>query len=464
MQLLPVIALFVAFVIPQASLFAQSTHPDFTDAAKKATPAVVHIKAKVQPDQKQRKQYNKDFGVPGPFKHFFDDDFRDQYRGQRQPKQSSGSGVLMTSNGYIITNNHVVENANDIKVITHDDRQFQGSIVGSDKLTDLALLKIEADGMPTIELGKAQNVEVGQWVLAVGNPFNLSSTVTAGIVSAKARNINIFEDQAAIESFIQTDAAVNPGNSGGALVNTEGKLVGINTAIATPTGTYAGYAFAIPVNIVKKVMKDLRQFGKVKRGYLGVSISDLNGKLAEKFGVERTSGVVVRNVQQNSAAKEAGLKEDDVIIRIDKRKVDNTSELQEAISLKSPGEDVAITYIRKGGKRTTTATLKAKEEMTQAKEKQSAILEEPGMEVKELTAKEKEKFGVRYGLQVIELFQGPLKRQTNMKEGFIIMSVDGEPIDSIRDFTAMLSRKQGGILMEGRYPGSRGTYYYGFGM
>ncbi|PSR04100.1 MAG: hypothetical protein BRD50_04495 [Bacteroidetes bacterium SW_11_45_7] len=405
MQLLPVIALFVAFVIPQAGLFAQSP-PDFTDAANKATPAVVHIKAKVQPDQKQIKQYNKDFGVPGPFKHFFDDDFRDQYRGQRQPKQSSGSGVLMTSNGYIITNNHVVENANDIKVITHDDRQFQASIAGSDKLTDLALLKIEADGMPTM----------------------------------------------------------NPGNSGGALVNTEGKLVGINTAIATPTGTYSGYAFAIPVNIVKKVMKDLRQFGKVKRGYLGVSISDLNGKLAEKFDVERTSGVVVRNVQQNSAAKEAGLKEDDVIIRVDKRKVDNTSELQEAIGLKSPGEDVAITYIRKGGKRTTTATLKAKEEMTQAKEKQSAILEELGMELKELTAKEKEKFGVRYGIQVIELFQGPLKRQTNMKEGFIIMSVDGEPIDSIRDFTAMLSRKQGGILMEGRYPGSRGTYYYGFGM
>lgn len=453
------------FMLNSLSVVGQSMPPDFIQAAQKATPAVVHIKAKVTPERQRFQQNPGQFGVPDPFRQFFDDDFWDRYRGEQQPRESSGSGVLMTSNGYIITNNHVIQNADQIEVITHDKQQFEASVVGTDKMTDIALLKIDAEEMPFIELGNSNEVQVGEWVLAVGNPFNLSSTVTAGIVSAKARNINILEDQAAIESFIQTDAAVNPGNSGGALVNSKGNLIGINTAIATPTGTYAGYAFAIPVNIVEKVMKDLRQYGKVKRGYLGVTITGLTGQLAKELGIERTRGVLVREVLANSAAAEAGLQSDDVIIRVNGEEVESSPELQEKISLKRPGDKITLTYLRNGNRKTATVILKDEQGGAHSSgAPQSEILDNLGIELSELTKEEKNEFGVPHGIQVVGLYSGPVKRQTNIQEGFIIMGVDGQPVDSIRDFERALQNKRGGVLMEGKYPGSRGVYYYGFGM
>jgi len=292
---------------------------DFRIPAKKVIGGVVHIIATYEGKNIPRGKME----VPDFFRDFFGNDFDfffDNPQGRTpMPRMGSGSGVIITNDGYILTNNHVVKNADNIEIVTHDNRFFDAIKIGADPSTDLALLKIEEKGLTFVKIGNSDSIEIGEWVLAVGNPFNLSTTVTAGIVSAKARNINIIRDQASIESFIQTDAAVNPGNSGGALINLKGELIGINTAIASPTGAYVGYSFAIPSNIAKKIVDDLMNFGKVHRAYLGITIRTLNSKLTKELGLKSTAGVYIDSILGKSAA-EAGLRKKDVIIKIDNEK------------------------------------------------------------------------------------------------------------------------------------------------
>ena len=332
---------------------------NFVMAADLTRPAVVHIKTYfTQKDLGQ--QFNPQMD---PFlREFFGDGFGGAIPQQKEPKEASGSGVIITQDGYIVTNNHVIENADKIEVILEDKRSYTAKLIGKDPTTDLALLKVEESGLPFVRLGDSDKLKIGEWVLAVGNPYDLTSTVTAGIVSAKARNINILrsKENFAIESFIQTDAAVNPGNSGGALVNLKGELVGINTAIASPTGSYSGYSFAVPVGIVKKVMDDLLKFGEVQRGLLGINIQDVTAGLAKEKGIKEVKGVYVGGVNDNGAAKEAGIKTGDVIIKVDGHDVNSSSELQEAIGRHRPGDKVGITLLRDDKSLELVATLKNK--------------------------------------------------------------------------------------------------------
>ena len=307
---------------------------DFTQAAERSVEAVVHVKTKYYRQQ----QY------VDPFYQFF---FGRPQQSQQPSAMASGSGVILSNDGYIVTNNHVIEDANEIEVVLNDKRTFTAKLIGTDPNTDLALLKIEATALPTIEIGNSDDLRVGEWVLAVGNPFNLTSTVTAGIVSAKARSINILNSDMKIESFIQTDAAVNPGNSGGALVNTQGQLVGINTAIASQTGSYAGYAFAIPTAIMQKVVADLRQFGTVQRALLGIRMLDITQQVKDQLSLESMEGVYVGEVISGSAADKAGMKAGDVIVQVDGRPINASSQLQEQIGRKNPGDQITI-LVRRG--------------------------------------------------------------------------------------------------------------------
>ena len=307
---------------------------DFTQAAERSVEAVVHVKTKYYRQQ----QY------VDPFYQFF---FGRPQQSQQPSAMASGSGVILSSDGYIVTNNHVIEDANEIEVVLNDKRTFAAQLIGTDPNTDLALLKIEATGLPTIEIGNSDDLRVGEWVLAVGNPFNLTSTVGAGIVSAKARSINILNSDMKIESFIQTDAAVNPGNSGGALVNTRGALVGINTAIASQTGSYAGYAFAIPTAIMQKVVADLRQYGTVQRALLGIRMLDITQQVKDQLSLESMEGVYVGEVISGSAADKAGMKAGDVIVQVDGRPINASSQLQEQIGRKNPGDQIII-LVRRG--------------------------------------------------------------------------------------------------------------------
>ncbi|MCH2043764.1 MAG: trypsin-like peptidase domain-containing protein [Saprospiraceae bacterium] len=303
---------------------------DFSEAADNVMPAVVNITSitEYKPRNEEEDRYYKFFGAPSP-------------------SQSAGSGVVLNKQGYIVTNNHVIEDATKVEVTLYDKRKYTAEVIGTDPSTDLAVLKIEAPDLQTIQMANSDNAKIGEWVLAVGNPFELSSTVTAGIISAKGRNINILSGRASIESFIQTDAAVNPGNSGGALVNTKGELLGINTAIATPTGTYAGYSFAVPTNLVKKVVQDLIDFGEVKRGFLGVMINDLNPDLVTKYDLETSEGVFVNELMNGGGAQAAGMEEGDVIIRVNNIRIKSVPELQEQIASRNPGDAVQVVVLRR---------------------------------------------------------------------------------------------------------------------
>lgn len=313
---------------------------NFTEAATKAMPTVVHIRStqQAQPRTTREQRFYEFFGTP-------------------RPSQSTGSGVIISEKGYIVTNNHVVEGATEVEVTLFDKRKYKAEVLGTDPSTDLAVLKVEAPDLKAISLGNSDNAQVGEWVLAVGNPFDLASTVTAGIISAKGRDISILKGRYAIESFIQTDAAVNPGNSGGALVNTKGELMGINTAIATPTGTYAGYSFAVPVNLTKKVVQDIIDYGEVHRGYLGVTITELDNRIAEELGLQSNNGVYVNSVLDNSGANVAGLLEGDVIVGVEGQNITSPNELQEKVGSRSPGDYVDLTIIRNGRRQTLSAQL-----------------------------------------------------------------------------------------------------------
>lgn len=423
---------------------------DFTSAAEKTVHAVVHVKTQYAP--RTASNYNP-FGFD-PF------DFWGQPR-QPQKQEASGSGVILTDDGYIVTNNHVVENAEKVEVTLNDNRTFPARIIGTDPSTDLALLKIDEQNLPFVVYGNSDNLKVGEWVLAVGNPFNLTSTVTAGIVSAKARNIGILPDQFKIESFIQTDAAVNPGNSGGALVNTRGELVGINSAIASNTGSYTGYSFAIPVNLARKVVDDLVEFGSVQRAFIGVSIRDIDSKLAEEKGIRGTQGIYVAGLTEGGAAASAGIQEGDIITRVGDVPVNSTPQLQEQIGRFRPGDKVNLTVMRDGKERLVTVTLRNKDGATELV-KADQVLNLLGASFENASSDEKARLGLKGGVKVSKLSSGKLL-SSGIREGFIITSIDKKPVLSTDDLSNALKSKQGGVLIEGVYPnGSRA--YYGFGI
>lgn len=328
-----------------------STAPiDFVQAAQKATPSVVNITAKIA----RNTRYNQDdFFFFSPFGG----------RGGGAPAEGSGSGVIYSENGYIITNNHVVEGATELEVTLSDNRKFKATLVGTDKRTDLAVIKIDATGLIPTEVGNSDEVRIGEWALAVGNPFNLTSTVTAGIISAKGRNIDLLDKSASIEAFIQTDAAVNPGNSGGALVDAQGRLIGINTAIATRTGAFQGYSFAIPVNLVRRVVDDIISYGDYKRPFLGVSIQELDSDFAKDLGVNISQGVVITDLVEGGSAQYAGLQKDDVIVGIDGREVKSMPELQEVVGRAKVGDTVNLKILRKS--KSLTIPVKLREQKNQ---------------------------------------------------------------------------------------------------
>jgi len=417
--------------------------PDLTYAAEKSVHTVVHIAT-----QSVR---GGGWSSGNPFL----DDFFGLHRQQPQIAQGFGSGVILSTDGYIVTNNHVIEDAQKIKVILNDKREFEADLVGTDPSTDIALLKIDAKDLPFLTYGDSDKLKLGEWVLAVGNPFNLTSTVTAGIVSARARNLGINNDQMAIESYIQTDAAVNPGNSGGALVNQQGELVGINAAIASRTGSYSGYSFAVPVTIAKKVVDDLKEFGEVQRALLGVTIGDVNAEVADELNLDEVEGVYVGGVTDNGAAKEAGIREKDVIISIGGEKVNSSAELQEKISQYRPGDDVKVVVLRNGEKKQFTVTLRNKHGDTQIVRDNKSVL---GAEFEPVTNREKQELDIDYGIKIKKLDRGKLK-DAGLKEGFIITNVNKKPIYEVNDLKREIGNARGGILVEGIYPNGELAYY-----
>lgn len=441
---------------------------DFTQTAEKVNSAVVHIKSTQTQMQGGQNPY------AGRGRSPFEDDFFRQFFGtpmpqgqQRQPqaKVGTGSGVIISADGYIVTNNHVIDNADDIEVTLFDNRDYKAKLIGTDPTTDLALLKIEEVDLPKIALSNSDNVRVGEWVLAVGNPFNLNSTVTAGIVSAKGRSINILQDRYAIESFIQTDAAINPGNSGGALVNMNGDLIGINTAIASPTGAYSGYGFAVPANIVSKVVEDLIQYGITQRGYMGVSIRPVDGNLVREKDLAVSRGVYVDQVVENGAAEEAGIESGDVLIKVDDTQINSNPDLLEAIAQRRPGDEITVIVNRDGSEKTFAVTLNNRDGNTDIVQKEMPkTLAALGAEFETLDEATANKLEIAGGVKVKGLNAGKLKKQTNMQEGFIITKVDGKPVAGVEDLEKILKNKQGGVMLEGVYENYPGSYYYAFGV
>jgi len=448
---------------------SSGSFPDFTDAAAKTMEEVVHIKSK-QIIKRQLPQGN--FFIPGMPDDLFQQFFGNPYGGRGQQQQlpnqeqvGTGSGVIIKADGYIVTNNHVIDNADEIEVTLHDNRTFKATVVGTDPSTDLALIKIDATDLNCMPLANSDDVKVGQWVLAVGNPFNLTSTVTAGIVSAKGRNININKDKYAIESFIQTDAAINPGNSGGALCNLDGELVGINTAIASPTGAYSGYGFAIPANIVRKVIGDIIEFGTVQRAFLGVSIRDVNSELAKQKGIDINEGVYVEGMQENSAAKKAGIKAGDVIISIDGSTIKTTPELQEIVGKHKPGDVIQVKVNREGNESTIAVTLTGQNGTTSPVTKEEGdILKSLGITIENLSPEQVKKLHINGGVKVTQISEGIISRSTDMKVGCIITKVDHTPIIDKEHFITIMKTKNGGVLMECLYERNNAHYFYGFGL
>jgi Do/DeqQ family serine protease len=439
-----------------ASLTDAGSRPDFVEVSELITPTVVHILTKYEPTQTS--QQSDPFGLFHGFQF------------PQMPTASSGSGVIISADGYIVTNNHVVEGATQVKVVLNDKREYDATIIGTDANTDLALIRIDENKLPFAITGNSDEVKVGQWVLAVGNPFNLTSTVTAGIVSAKGRNLNLLRDpqksgsQYSIESFIQTDAAVNPGNSGGALVSADGKLIGINTAIASQTGQYAGYSFAVPVNLMTKIIDDLLKYGEVQRGLLGVSIQDVTAELADKEGLKEVKGVFVAAVSPKSAADEAGMKEKDVIVAIDGVPVNSSPELQEQVGKRNPGDKIKVTYLRDSKQKETIAVLKNKEGKTtvtnaERTESNKAL----GAEFESIPREERLALKIMNGVRVKKLDDKSLLRKAGISPGFIIISIDKKPIATVSEVKSLLENKKGGVLIEGVHTdGSKG--YYGFGI
>ncbi len=445
--------------------FAHAAHAmetDFTVAAELSIHAVVHVKTKTPMKVQQFGGFQND----PLFDYFFG-------RPQQNPRSKKdddtpmqegvGSGVIITNDGYIVTNNHVVDGSSEIEVTLNDKRTFKAKLIGADPNTDIALIKIDAEKLPVIAFGNSDSLKVGEWVLAVGNPFNLTSTVTAGIVSAKARNINIINTKMPIESFIQTDAAVNPGNSGGALVNTRGELVGINAAIASQTGSYAGYAFAIPVSIVQKVVSDIRQYGVVQRALLGVKIKDIDSKLAKEQKLKTLEGAYVEEVNNQSAAKSAGIKEGDVINNVNGVPVKSRAEVQEQVGRYRPGDKITVTVVRGDSEE------KLKVELKNSQGNYGVVSSQDSKDVlgatfKDVDAKIKDKLDLDSGVEIKSLTKGKLADQ-GIKPGFIILKINSQAVRSAEDVQAAFDaamnngEREKALFIVGVYPTGKVTYY-----
>lgn len=412
---------------------------DLTTAAELSVKAVVHVKTKVE------------YATGNIFDFFFGNS-QPQYATQTFPV---GSGVCISSDGYIVTNNHVINNTDQIEVTLYDKRTYPAKIIATDPSVDIALLKIDADNLNYLSFGNSDDLKIGEWVLAVGNPFNLTSTVTAGIVSARARNIGI-SSSFSLESFIQTDAAVNPGNSGGALVNVKGELVGINTAIASQTGNYVGYSFAVPSNVVKKVVSDFIKYGEVQRAYLGINILPVDQDLAIEKNLATTQGVYVQSVNENGSAKEAGIKEGDVIIAINDNEVRDIPQLQEQIGQYEPGQLVVVSVMR-GSKQ-----LKFKVLLKNAKNNldiiKSTIVKTLGAKLQTASREELRRLRINSGVKVVELFPGKLKA-VGIKPGFIIIAINKQTVKTAEEAELLLNKTKGNIMIEGMYPNGMYAYF-----
>ena len=446
---------------------------DFTATADKAMPAVVQIQSTFMASSGSGELLPN---VPDSFRDrdgfdqffkFFEPDGEQDERPRSSPQVGSGSGVIISQDGYIVTNNHVINKAEDIEVTLLDNRVYKAKIIGTDPSTDIALIKIEEKELPALSFVNSDEVKIGEWVVAVGNPLSLNSTVTAGIVSAKGRSIGILRDRYRIESFIQTDAVINRGNSGGALVDLQGNLVGINTAIASPSGYYTGYGFAVPSNLVSKVVEDLLEFGTVQRGVLGIIISNIDGNRAKDLGLDVNFGVRVDSMLEGGAAAAAGLRRGDVITHVNEMEVVDVPALQELIAIQRPGDEVSLTLIREGKSQKVLATLKKRSTgSARISEATSSVdvLEELGVELEPIDEEDLEELDIKGGVKIKRLFVGKLREQTSIREGFIITKVDSQSIDSIEKLTSLLSRKKGGVMIEGKYPGSDKIHYYAFGL
>ena len=445
---------------------------DFTTAAAQVTPAVVYIRTTYQ---------NQDNGSQDQMQQLFGDMFGQRMRPQG-PQMASGSGVIISPDGYIVTNNHVVEKADKIQITTNDHRNYLAKVIGTDPNTDLALIKIDAANLPIVKLGNSDAVRVGEWVLAVGNPFKLTSTVTAGIVSAKGRGIGIIgsedNDQrqqqqspfggrrsqlqgerlnTGIESFIQTDAAINPGNSGGALVNTKGELIGINSAIASQTGSYEGYGFAIPVNLAKKVLNDIEKYGSVKRGYVGVSFRELDQDVANELHIDHTYGLYINKVLAGSGAAQAGIQQGDIITKVEGKPAYESSDLQETVGRLQPGDKINLTLAREGSEKNVVVTLKADagdRSRTAVVSKSAAELyNKLGASFQPLTPAQKAKFHVNNGVIVTQVRQGHMFDSFEVPVGSVITSINKQPINNTADIDRVITNlKNGNLIISGYYP------------
>lgn len=438
----------ILFAVSQIGVKAQSNGGlDFTFAAEKTVHGVVHIQCETTVQSV-----------------FYDDFFSFLLPPQSRERsyQTSGSGVIISEDGYVITNNHVVQDAETINVVLNDKRSFVARLVGNDPSSDLAVIKIEADGLEPLQFGNSDEVKIGEWVLAVGNPFNLTSTVTAGIVSAKARNINILGNKmskAPIESFIQTDAAVNPGNSGGALVNLKGELVGINTAIASSTGSYTGYSFAIPSNIVRKVTSDLIQYGMTQKANIGVHFAEMDSKLAEVKGIKSVRGIYIGYVIKDGAADKAGIKDGDIITSIDGKSVNSNAEFNEVLAQHSPGDVVKVAIERDGKPFYFDVTLFNSMGNTDIIRNDTEAAEQIlSGSFREVNDKEKQQYGISKGIVIEKVGKSPFAR-LGIKNGFIITSIDKKVNISIEDIR-QLEKKKGKLIVEGFYPNDSRTYYF----
>lgn len=430
---------------------------DFTTAAEMSVHTVVNVKTTFHYQTQNQYIYDPFFGF-----------FSQRTPQKREAPVGSGSGVIISEDGYIVTNNHVIDDADKIEITLNDKRTYVAEVIGKDPTTDLALLKIKENNLPFAAYGNSDDVKVGEWVLAVGNPFNLTSTVTAGIISAKARNINIIGNDLSkginpVESFLQTDAAVNPGNSGGALVNARGELIGINSAIASNTGSYTGYSFAIPVNMARKVVADLLEFGEVQRAYLGVSIRDIDAKLADEKNISDLKGVYVNGTTEGGAGEEAGVKEGDIITKVADVEVNNVPELQEQVSRYRPGDKINVTLKRNNQEKIMALVLKNRNGTLEVVERPKIeVVSALGAVLEPITEFDMKKLSITNGLKITKLSAGKLLN-AGIKEGFVITSIDKKKVSSVEDVKTVLDNKKGGVLIEGIYPNGMRAYY-GFGM
>ncbi|MFD1771839.1 Do family serine endopeptidase [Sphingobacterium suaedae] len=448
---------------PGGEVLASTGNPDFTQAAAAVSPGVVHIKVTMTARNSQRGGGASPFDM---FEEFFG--MPQQRRAQPRQAMASGSGVLISPDGYIVTNNHVVEDADKIEVQLTNQRTFEAKVIGRDPDFDLALIKVNASNLPFVKFGNSDNVQIGEWVLAVGYPLSLQSTVTAGIVSAKGRQIGILGDQGqespygygqpsepivrtAVESFIQTDAVINKGNSGGALVNAQGELIGINAAIASPTGVYAGYGFAIPVNLVKKIVNDFKEFGTVQRGYVGVNFLEMSEAVRKEFNIDDLTGLYVADVVKDGAAASAGIKKGDIITKVEGSTIYSSSDLQERVARLSPGDKIKLTYKRDGKEKDVTVTLKAQDTKKASAEDGSSksateIFNKLGASFTPASDATKKKFGVSSGVVITQVHRGGMFEYFGVEKGLVVTHVNGKPVNNVDDVESALANTKRNIV------------------